>query len=134
MVVHALVVMPSKVRLTAIWVGEPMVSISSKIRRTTAASVSLMTGRRLSTSYPSGGTPPIHIPLRLLAAILSGIRSPVTSRSNWAKDNSTFSISRPIEVVVLNCCVTDTNDTPWRSNTSTILEKSARLRVRRSIL
>ena len=37
-------------------------------------------------------------------------------------------------VVVLNCCVTDTKDTPWRSNTSTILEKSARLRVRRSIL
>ncbi len=38
-----------------------------------------------------------------------------------------MSISRPIEVVVLNCCVTDTNDTPWRSKTSTILEKSARL-------
>ena len=42
-VVHALVVMPSSVRLAAIWVGEPMVSISSKMRRTTAASVSLMT-------------------------------------------------------------------------------------------
>ncbi|MCY1458239.1 hypothetical protein D9M71_756020 [compost metagenome] len=49
-VVQALVVMPSAVRLTAIWVGEPMVSISSKMRRTTAASVSLMTRRRLSTS------------------------------------------------------------------------------------
>jgi hypothetical protein len=30
--------------------------------------------------------------------------------------------------VALNCCVTDTNDTRWRSNTSTIFEKSARLR------
>ncbi len=70
----------------------------------------------------------------MAAAILSRMRSPVTSRSNWAKDSRTFSISRPIEVVVLNCWVTDTKETPWRSNTSTILEKSARLRVRRSIL
>ena len=45
-----------------------------------------------------------------------------------------FSVSRPIEVVVLNCWVTETKDTPLRSNTSTILAKSARLRVRRSIL
>ncbi|MCY1372172.1 hypothetical protein D9M69_593580 [compost metagenome] len=65
---------------------------------------------------------------------MSRMRSPVTSRSNWAKDSRTLSISRPIEVVVLNCWVTDTKDTPWRSNTSTILEKSAKLRVRRSIL
>ena len=36
----------------------------------------------LRTSYPSGGTPPIHMPLRLEAAILSQMRSPVTSRSN----------------------------------------------------
>ena len=34
----------------------------------------------------------------------------LTSRSNWAKDNSTLSVSRPIELVVLNC-VTETNDT-----------------------
>ena len=40
------------------------------------------------------------------------MRSPVTSRSNWAKDSSTLSVSRPIEVVVLNCWVTETNDTP----------------------
>jgi hypothetical protein len=32
------------------------------------------------------------------------------SRSNWAKDNSTLSVSRPIELVVLNCWVTDTNE------------------------
>ncbi len=36
----------------------------------------------------------------------------VTSLSNWANDRSTLSVSRPIEVVVLNCWVTETNDTP----------------------
>src|SRR5438309_12097774 len=40
------------------------------------------------------------------------MRSEVTSRSNWANDNMTLSVSRPIEVVVLNCWVTETNDTP----------------------
>ena len=40
----------------------------------------------------------------------------------------------PIEVVVLNCWVTDTNDTPWASNSSTSLAKSAKERVRRSTL
>ncbi len=35
------------------------------------------------------------MPLRLLAAILSRIRSPVTSRSYWAKDRGTLSIKRP---------------------------------------
>jgi hypothetical protein len=34
-------------------------------------------------------------PLRLEAPILSWIRSPVTSRSNWAKDSSTLRVSRP---------------------------------------
>src|SRR5713226_9217276 len=52
------------------------------------------------------------MPLRLEAAILSRMRSPVTSRSNCANDSSTLSVRRPIEVVVLNCCVTATNDTP----------------------
>ena len=42
------------------------------------------------------GTPPIHMPFRLEAAILSRIRSPVTSRSNWAKDSKTFSVRRPM--------------------------------------
>src|SRR4029453_2249872 len=62
------------------------------------------------------------------------MRSPVTSRSNWAKDSSTFSMRRPIEVVVLNCWVTETNDTPWASNSSISLAKSASERVRRSTL
>ena len=56
--------------------------------------------------------PPTHNPLRLEAAILSRMRSEVTSRSNWANDKSTLSVSRPIEVVVLNCWVTETKETP----------------------
>src|SRR6266446_7396571 len=83
---------------------------------------------------PSGAMPPTQRPLRLEAAILSRMRSEVTSRSNWANDSSTFSVSRPIEVVVLNCWVTDTKDTLCRSNNSTSLAKSASDRVRRSTL
>ena len=43
------------------------------------------------------------------------MRSPLTSRSNCAKDNKTFRVRRPIEVVVLNCCVTETKDAPLAS-------------------
>src|SRR5262249_7971380 len=57
--------------------------------------------------------PPTHSPFRLEAAILSRMRSEVISRSNWAKDRSTLSVNRPIEVVVLNCWVTDTNETSF---------------------
>ena len=39
------------------------------------------------------------------------MRSPASSRSNWANDRSTLSVSRPMEVVVLNCWVTETKDT-----------------------
>jgi hypothetical protein len=53
------------------------------------------------------------------------MRSEVTSLSNWAKDRSTLSVSRPIEVVVLNCWVTETNDTSCASKSSTSLAKSA---------
>ena len=74
------------------------------------------------------------MPFFLEAAILSRMRSPVTSRSNWAKDSSTFSVSRPIEVVVLNCWVTETKETPRASKISTILAKSASERVSRSTL
>src|SRR5580692_11283527 len=65
------------------------------------------------------------MPFFFEAAILSRMRSPVTSRSNWAKDNSTLSVRRPIELVVLNCCVTETNDTPCASKSSTSRAKSA---------
>src|SRR6266446_4437600 len=63
--------------------------------------------------------PPTQRPLRLEAAILSRMRSEVTSRSNWANDSSTFSVSRPIEVVVLNCWVTDTKDRRQGSGSDT---------------
>ena len=56
---------------------------------------------RSAESYPSGESPPIHMPFFLEAAILSLMRSPVTSRSNWAKERRTLSVSLPIEVVVL---------------------------------
>jgi hypothetical protein len=46
------------------------------------------------------------LPFFFDAAILSRIRSPVTSSSNWAKDNSTLSLS--LELVVLNCWVSVT--------------------------
>src|SRR4029450_4635108 len=76
----------------------------------------------------NGTTPPTQRPLRLEAPILSRMRSEVTSRSNWAKDSKTLSVSLPIEVVVLNCWVTETKDTPWASNSSPSLAKSAKER------
>src|SRR5882724_13719887 len=69
------------------------------------------------------------MPFCLEAAILSRIRSPVTSRSNWAKDSRTLRVKRPMDVVVLNCWVTETNETPAASKISTILAKSANERV-----
>src|SRR6476659_1780893 len=52
------------------------------------------------------------------------MRSPMTSRSNCAKDNRTLRVKRPIDVVVLNCCVTDTKDAPLASRISTILSRA----------
>ena len=37
-----------------------------------------------------------------------------------------LSVRRPIEVVVLNCCVTETNEASWASSTSTIFAKPER--------
>src|ERR1700757_1245324 len=76
---------------------------------------------------------PIHIPFFFEAAILSRMRSPMTSRSNCAKDSSTLRVKRPIEVVVLNCCVTETKEALLASRISTILAKLARERGRRAI-
>src|SRR5260370_39676837 len=59
-----------------------------------------MTSVRSWASSPSGELPPIHMPLFFEAAILSRMRSPVSSRSNWAKDRSTLRVSRPLELVV----------------------------------
>ena len=84
-VVQALEVAPSSFSSLTRVVLEPSSTKRWKMWRTSLASAGFGTRRRFSTSYPRGGTPPIHIPLRLLAAILSRMRSPVTSRSNWAK-------------------------------------------------
>jgi hypothetical protein len=51
-----------------------------------------------------------------------------------AKESSTLRVSRPMEVVVLNCWVTDTKETPWALNSSSSLAKSANERVSRSTL
>ncbi len=51
------------------------------------ASSGFTTSFRSLRSYPNGTAPPIHMPLRFEAAILSRILSPVTSRSNWANDS-----------------------------------------------
>ncbi len=74
------------------------------------------------------------MPLAFEAAILSRIRSPVTSRSNWANDSNTFSVNRPMLVVVLKAWVTETKETPAASSRSTILAKSVNERVSRSTL
>ena len=42
---------------------------------------------------------------------MSRTRSPITSRSNWAKDSSTLRVSRPMLEVVLKDWVTETNET-----------------------
>ena len=74
------------------------------------------------------------MPFALEAAILSRTRSAVTSRSNCAKESSTFSVSRPIEVVVLKAWVTETKETPAASKMATMRAKSASARVSRSTL
>src|SRR5258705_2955627 len=102
-----------------------------KIDLTSSASSSTMAILPSFISFPRGRLPPTQIPFRFDAAILSRMRSEVTSRSNWAKDKSTLRVSRPIEVVVLNCWVTETNETPWASKSSTSLAKSAILAKQR---
>src|SRR5437588_13096529 len=72
------------------------------MKRTVSASLSTMISLPSCARYPSGGTPPIHIPFFFEAAILSRMRSPMTSRSNCAKDSRTLRVKLPIEVVVLN--------------------------------
>jgi len=61
----------------------------------------------------------IHKPFFFDAATLSRTLSLMSSRSNWAKDKSTFRVGRPMLVVVLNCWVIETKETPRWSKTST---------------
>src|SRR6478736_4355754 len=100
-----------------------------KIIRTVLTSEPQTTSFLSLTSYPKGMLPPVHFPFLREAAILSRTRSDASSRSNWAKDKRTLRVRRPIDVVVLNCWVTETNETPAASKISTILAKSARDRV-----
>ena len=65
---------------------------------------------------PYSSTAPPVMRSATMPRILSRMRSPMTSRSNCAKDNKTFRVRRPIEVVVLNCCVTETKDAPLASS------------------
>src|SRR5262245_41946787 len=62
--------------------------------------------------------PPIHMPFFLEAAILSRTRSPMTSRSNWAKDSNTLSVSRHRDRM--------SAVTPFANQTRTGLETEAR--------
>src|SRR5208283_3495953 len=49
--------------------------------------------------------PAINMSFPFDAAILSRMRSPVTSRSNCAKESSTLRVSRPMLVVVLKASI-----------------------------
>ena len=60
---------------------------------------------------------------------MSLTRSPMTSRSNCAKERRTFSVSLPMLDVVLKDWVTETKETSCSSKSSTSLAKSARERV-----
>jgi len=51
-----------------------------------------------------------------------------------AKLSRMFRVSHPMELVVLNCWVTETKLTACLSNTSTMREKSSKLRLSRSTL
>jgi hypothetical protein len=66
-----------------------------------------------SCRSPHSRAGPVRRPRSLCrfdAAILSRTPSPITSRSNWAKDNRVLRVSRPMLVVVLNDWVTETKD------------------------
>ena len=65
---------------------------------------------------PYSSTAPPVMRSATMPRILSRMRSPMTSRSNCAKDNKKFRVRRPIEVVVLNCCVTKTKHAPLASS------------------
>jgi len=67
----------------------------------------------------SAKAPPIQIPFARLEAILSRTRLPPGSLSNCANDSRMSRVSRPIDVVVLNDCDTETKVTFCASNNST---------------
>jgi hypothetical protein len=100
-VVQDFVVFPSALSFCARSVVDPSRMKRAKISRTSFASSGLTTSFLFTTSNPSGGVPPIYIPRCLLAATLSRMRSPITSRPNWAKDSS------PRDFRPRWCCLSD---------------------------
>src|ERR1035438_9846612 len=103
LVVQTLLLMFSRASRAANLETQPSSRYREKILQTRAASFGLGMSLRAPRSYPRGTGPPIHIPFFFEAAILSRIRSPVTSRSNWANDRRILSVRSPMDVVVLNC-------------------------------
>jgi site-specific DNA recombinase len=69
-----------------------------------------------------------------VAATLSRMRSPMISRSNWAKERRMLSINRPMGVLVSKRWVTETKETFSRSKISMSLTKSSNERENRSSL
>ena len=94
------------------------------------AAIALEHGQHVLNKHQVGLLALLWHPDVKAARVVAGL----TSRSNWAKDSRTLSISRPIEVVELICCVTALKLTRWRSNTSTIRAKSASERDSRMYL
>src|ERR1035437_9693691 len=115
---------------------DPYFSNNAKMARTRSASSPFTSSRPPpgSMSYPSTGQPPIHFPFRRAADILSRVRSPISSRSNCANEMRMFSVSRPSDVLVLNCCVTVTKHTLCFSKTLSMRVKSSSDRLSRSTL
>jgi formylglycine-generating enzyme required for sulfatase activity len=80
------------------------------VSRKTGKTYRLLTEAEHEYVTRAGTGPPTQIPLCFDAAILSRTRSPITSRSNWAKDNRVLSVSRPMLVVVLKDWLTRQNN------------------------
>src|ERR1700675_3228105 len=78
--------------------------------------------------------PPTHFPLRRAADILSRVLSQIRDISNSANDSRMFRVNRPIDVVVLNCWVTETRLTPRCSKVLISRAKSSSERLSRSTL
>ena len=110
-----------------------LIGVEEVVRELGARGEVAMVGFVFSETWAKDNTEAVEAFLRA-AAILSRVRSLMISRSNWANESRIFSISRPMEVAVLNCWVTLTNDTLCCSNVSRIRAKSSSERLSRSSL
>ena len=82
---------------------------------TCLASFSSIMSLRFSTRYPSGTSPHPTGPCVLGGGDLVADALARDLPLELANESSTLSVSRPMLVVVLNACVTETNDTPCAS-------------------